>query len=129
MQVSGTVTGPPNVGVVINGERAHIRNGVFLTRTFTLNTAATQLSAVPTAPDGLLIPVGYRTSTLVACRNGLLVGIDVRWGTCTSEGEGALYWVEEMLLGCECTPALFGVRDILPMLSLRHRKNVPVSVS
>lgn len=53
LQVTGTVSGPPNVGVVINGERAYVHNGVFLTRTFTLDTTATQLSAVATAPDGL----------------------------------------------------------------------------
>lgn len=55
LQVTGTVSGPPNVGVVINGERAYVHNGVFLTRTFTLDVAATQLSAAATAPDGLSV--------------------------------------------------------------------------
>lgn len=53
VQISGTISGQPNVGVAVNGERAYVYNGTFLTRTLTLDATTSQLSAVATTPDGL----------------------------------------------------------------------------
>lgn len=64
-----------------------------------------------TDPDARLMRKGkgkeaklsYQASTLMENRNGLLVGVDVRRATGTSEREGALYLIDEMLLGAGCT--------------------------
>ncbi|HSX60818.1 MAG TPA: PKD domain-containing protein [Tahibacter sp.] len=53
VQVVGTVSGPPNVGVVVNGQRAYVFNGTFLTPELTLDPSQTSLVAEATAPDGL----------------------------------------------------------------------------
>ena len=52
-QIAGTVSGPSNVGVVVNGERAYVTDGKFVTRSLTLDAATTRLSVTATAPDGL----------------------------------------------------------------------------
>lgn len=64
-----------------------------------------------TDPDARLMRKGkgkeaklsYQASTLMENRNGLLVGVDVRCATGTSEREGALCLIDEMLLGNGCT--------------------------
>ncbi len=47
--------------------------------------------------------LSYQANTLMENRNGLLVGVDVRHATGTSERDGALALVDEMLLGVGCT--------------------------
>lgn len=42
--------------------------------------------------------LSYQASTLMENRNGLLVGVDVRCATGTSEREGVLHLIDEMLL-------------------------------
>lgn len=67
--------------------------------------------ASTTDPDARLMRKGkgkeaklsYQASTLMENRNGLLVGIDVRHATGTSERDGALDLIDEMLLGKGCT--------------------------
>ncbi|MCU7371038.1 IS5 family transposase [Tahibacter amnicola] len=64
-----------------------------------------------TDPDARLMRKGagkeaklcYQASTLMENRNGLLVGVDVRHATGTSERESGLLLVDEMLLGAGCT--------------------------
>ena len=53
VQVSGTVSGPPDTGVMVNGVRAYVNNGQFLTPPFSLDTSATSLTATATTIDGL----------------------------------------------------------------------------
>jgi hypothetical protein len=43
--------------------------------------------------------LNYQASTMMENHNGLLVGVDVRCATGTSEREGALGPIDEMLLG------------------------------
>jgi transposase len=64
-----------------------------------------------TDPDARLMRKGkgkearlsYQANTLMENRHGLLVGIDVRHASGTSERDGALALVDEMLLGEGCT--------------------------
>jgi len=53
VQVVGTVSGAPNVGVVVNGQRAYVFNGTFMTSEMTLDLSQTSLVAEATTPDGL----------------------------------------------------------------------------
>lgn len=67
--------------------------------------------ASTTDPDARLMRKGkgkeaklsYQANTLMENRHGLLVGVDVRHATGTSEREGALELIDEMLLGAGCT--------------------------
>jgi transposase len=67
--------------------------------------------ASTTDPDARLMRKGkgkearlsYQANTLMENRHGLLVGIDVRRASGTSERDGALALVDEMLLGESCT--------------------------
>jgi transposase len=64
-----------------------------------------------TDPDARLMRKGkgkearlsYQANTLMENRHGLLVGVDVRQASGTSERDGALALVDEMLLGKGCT--------------------------
>lgn len=64
-----------------------------------------------TDPDARLMRRGkgkeaklsYQANTLMENRNGLIVGVDVRHATGTSERDGALDLIDEMLLGEGCT--------------------------
>jgi hypothetical protein len=53
VQVAGTVTGPVDTGVVVNGIRAYVFNGQFLTPPFNVDTSTTSLDAQATTLDGL----------------------------------------------------------------------------
>ena len=53
VQVSGTVTGSTDTGVSVNGVRAYINNGHFLTKPFTLQSGSNTLTATATSIDGL----------------------------------------------------------------------------
>jgi transposase len=67
--------------------------------------------ASTTDPDARLMRKGkgkeaklsYQANTLMENRNGLLVGVDVRHATGTSERDGALALIDEMMLGAGCT--------------------------
>lgn len=52
VQVSGTLSGPLNTGVSVNGERAYAYNGVFLTPEINFGDSVTSLTAEATSMDG-----------------------------------------------------------------------------
>lgn|GEM_PF-525112 len=52
-QVSGTVSGPVDTGVVVNGVRAYVNNGQFLTPLMSVDPSTTTLVATATTVDGL----------------------------------------------------------------------------
>lgn len=52
-QVAGTVTGPVNTGVTVNGTRAYAVNGTFLTPPIQLEDIQTSIEAQATTMDGL----------------------------------------------------------------------------
>lgn len=53
VQVVGTVTGPTNTGVTVNGVLAYVHNGTFATPEFALPVEVTSLEAKATTLDGL----------------------------------------------------------------------------
>jgi hypothetical protein len=53
IQVAGTVSGPPDTGVAVNGIRAFVSGGKFLTPPFNVATSTTSLVATATTIDGL----------------------------------------------------------------------------
>jgi hypothetical protein len=53
VQVSGTFTGPTDTGVNVNGVRAYLYDGHFLTKPFTLQSGSNTLTATATTIDGL----------------------------------------------------------------------------
>ena len=53
VQVSGTFTGPTGTGVSVNGVRAYVYNGTFLTPSFTLTSGMNSLPVQATTLDGL----------------------------------------------------------------------------
>lgn len=53
VQVMGTVSGPVNTGVTVNGVRAWVYEGIFLTPSITLGESTASLEATATTMDGL----------------------------------------------------------------------------
>jgi hypothetical protein len=53
VQVSGTVSGPPDTGVAVNGIRAYVNNGQFMTPPFVVDASTTSITAQATTLDGL----------------------------------------------------------------------------
>lgn len=52
VQVVGTFTGPINTGISVNGIRAYVKDGNFVTPDFTLNSGANSLTVKATTLDG-----------------------------------------------------------------------------
>lgn len=86
--------------------------------------------ASTTDPDARLLRKGkgkearlsYQANTLMENRHGLLVGVDVRHASGTSEREGALALVDEMLLGTGCTLGAdkgYDTREFVEALGVR----------
>jgi len=54
VQVTGTFTGPAGTGVSVNGARAYVRNGMFVTQLLSLPDGSNAITATATTLDGLI---------------------------------------------------------------------------
>jgi hypothetical protein len=62
VQIAGTVTGSTNTGVAVNGIRAYVHNGTFLTPEIQVDGTTTNIEAQATSMDGLSVTTSVAVS-------------------------------------------------------------------